>query len=72
VNGLAYCRAPNIANALISPNGDIKEGETVTVMCQEGFGFSDKSAPTAFVATCVKDGTTAAVTVDYRGKIIKP
>jgi hypothetical protein len=42
----------------------------VTVMCQEGSGFSDKSAPKAFVATCVKDATTA-VTVDYRGNFDK-
>jgi len=49
-----YCHVPAVANAYISPNVDVKEGETVTVTCHEGYGLEDGS-PSAFVANCLKD-----------------
>lgn len=65
---LAYCLAPNIAHAIISPSGDIKEGQTVTVTCEVGFQF-DAGVASPLTATCVKDtnGGQTIEGVDYLG-----
>jgi len=49
-----YCEAPTVSNAYVSPNGDVLEGETVTVTCHEGY-VMDEDAPSTFVATCIKN-----------------
>eukprot|EP00802_Teleaulax_amphioxeia_P000724 Tamp_00724.p1 GENE.Tamp_00724~~Tamp_00724.p1 ORF type:complete len:968 (+),score=193.40 Tamp_00724:245-2905(+) len=54
-----YCEAPTVSNAYVSPNGDVLEGETVTVTCHEGY-VMDEDAPSTFVATCIKNEEAAA------------
>ena len=67
---LVWCSVSGVANGMVSEEGKVLEGATVSVTCNQGFAMEGEDVQGAsFSAICVKDqdGGSTVDSVEYKG-----